>query len=152
VELKDVAKALTPEQERALLAATAEADSACGTATVLALNTAMRKDEIRLLRWEQIDLEKRTLTVGHSKREAGAGRLITLNLPAFEAPVRWAGRFPSVNASDCVFPSCENRQVDRARPTKGWRTAWRSALKRAGFHCRFHDLRVPSWLNLRRAI
>jgi integrase len=27
------------------------------------------------------------------------------------------------------------------RPTKGWRTAWRNALKRAGFHCRFHDLR-----------
>jgi integrase len=41
-----------------------------------------------------------------------------------------------------VFPWCENRQIDLSRPTKGWRTAWRSALKRAGFHCRFHDLRV----------
>jgi len=141
-ERKDVAKALTPEQERALLGATAEADSACHTATVLALNTAMRKDEIRLLRWEQIDLEKRTLTVGHSKTEAGTGRLITLNLPAFEALVRWAGRFPSVKPGDYVFPWCENRQIDLSRPTKGWRTAWRTALKRAGFHCRFHDLRV----------
>jgi hypothetical protein len=28
---------------------------------------------------------------------------------------------------------------DSRRP---WRTAWRSALKRAGFLCRFHDLRV----------
>jgi hypothetical protein len=28
---------------------------ACHTATVLALNTAMRKDEIRLLRWGQVD-------------------------------------------------------------------------------------------------
>jgi len=141
-ERKDVAKALTPEQERALLAATAEADSACHTATLLALNTAMRKDEIRLLRWEQIDLEKRTLTVGHSKTEAGSGRLITLNLPAFETLVRWAGRFPSVKPGDYVFPWCENRQVDLSRPTKGWRTAWRTALKRAEFHCRFHDLRV----------
>jgi len=141
-ERKDVAKALAPEQERALLAATAEADSACHTATVLALNTAMRKDEIRLLRWEQIDLGKRTLTVGRSKTEAGTGRLITLNLPAFEGLVRWAGRFPSVKPGDCVFPWCENRQIDPARPTKGWRTAWRSALKRAGLHCRFHDLRV----------
>jgi integrase len=112
-----------------LLAATAEADSACHTATVLALNTAMRKDEIRLLRWEQIDLEKRTLTVGHSKTAEGTGRLITLNLPAFQALMRWAGRFPSIKPGDYVFP-------------KGWRTAWRSALKRAGFHCRFHDLRV----------
>lgn len=141
-ERKDLAKALTTEQERALLAATAEADSACHTAAVLALNTAMRKDEIRLLRWEQIDLEKRTLTVGQSKTEAGTGRLITLNLPAFEALVRWAGRFPCVKPGDYVFPWCENRQTDRMRPTKGWRTAWRSALKRAGFHCRFHDLRV----------
>ena len=84
-ERKDIAKALTPEQERSLIAATAESDSACHTATVLALNTAMRKDEIRLLRWGQIDLEKRTLTVGRSKTEAGAGRLITVNLPAFGA-------------------------------------------------------------------
>lgn len=60
----------------------------------------------------------------------------------FEALVRWAGRFPSVKPGDYVFPWCENRQTDRMRPTKGWRTAWRSALKRAGFHCRFHDLRV----------
>jgi integrase len=141
-ERKDLAKALAPEQERALLTATAEADSACHTATVLALNTAMRKDEIRLLRWEQIDLEKRTLAVGRSKTKAGAGRLITLNLPAFEALIRWAGRFPSVKPGDYVFPWCENRRIDPARPTKGWRTAWRSALKRAGFHCRFHDLRV----------
>jgi integrase len=35
-----------------------------------------------------------------------------------------------------------NRQTDATRATKGWRTAWRHALKRAGFHCRFHDLRV----------
>ena len=48
-ERQDVAKALTPEQERTLVSATAEADSACHTATVLALNTAMRKGEIRLL-------------------------------------------------------------------------------------------------------
>ena len=142
-ERRDIAKALTPEQERDLLLRTAaEADSACHTATVLALNTAMRRNEIRLLRWEQIDFEKRTLTVGRSKTEAGTGRLITLNLPAFEALVRWASRFPGAKPADFVFPWCENRQVDPARPTKGWRTAWRTALKRAGFHCRFHDLRV----------
>jgi len=140
-ERSDVAKALTPEQECALLRATAERDSACHTATVLALNTAMRKDEIRLLRWEQVDLEERTLTVGRSKTEAGAGRLITLNPPAFEALVRWASRFPGTQPDHYVFPWCESRQIDATRPTKGWRTAWRNALKGAGFHCRFHDLR-----------
>jgi len=47
-------------------------------------------------------------------------------------------------AEDYVFPFCEHRQVDPTRPTKGWRTAWRHALKTAGFHCRFHDLRVTA--------
>lgn len=141
-ERHDVAKALTPEQEHALLGATAETDSACHTATVLALNTAMRKDEIRLLRWSQIDFEKRELIVGHSKTDAGTGRLITINQPAFEGLVHWASRFSNARADHYVFPWCEYRQIDATRPTKGWRTAWRHALKRAGFHCRFHDLRV----------
>jgi integrase len=140
-ERHDIGKALTPEQERTLLAATSEADSACHTAALLALNTAMRKDEIRLLRWGQIDLEKRFLIVGHSKTDAGTNRLITLNPPALQALVRWASLFKGAEPNHFVFPWCENRQIDPTRPTKGWRTAWRNALKRAGFHCRFHDLR-----------
>jgi integrase len=141
-ERHDAGNALTPQQEHALLGATAEADSACHTATVLALNTAMRKDEIRLLRWGQVDFEKRTLIVRRSKTEAGTGRLITLNSLAFDVLVRWARRFPTAGNEHYVFPWCENRQTDATRPTNGWRTAWRNALKRAGFHCRFHDLRV----------
>ncbi len=141
-ERHDLAKALTPEQECTLLHATAEADSACHTATVLALNTAMRRNEIRMVRWRQVDWERRTLTVGRSKTEAGTGRLIPLNAAAFEALVRWASRFPGAQPDHYVFPWCENRHLDPSRPTKGWRTAWRHALKRAGFHCRFHDLRV----------
>jgi hypothetical protein len=39
----------------------------------LALNTAMRKDEIRLLRWGQIDFENRAFIVGRSKTDAGTG-------------------------------------------------------------------------------
>jgi len=101
-ERHDVAKVLTPEQEQVLLGATAEADSACHTAAVLALNTAMRKDEIRLLRWEQVDFEKPTLIVGRSKTEKGVGHLITLNVPAFEALIRWVGRFPAAKADPYV--------------------------------------------------
>lgn len=63
-ERTDVGMALSPEQERVLLQATSAIDSACHTATVLCWNTAMRSDEIRRLRWSQIDLEKRTLVVG----------------------------------------------------------------------------------------
>jgi integrase len=109
-ERHDVGKALTPEQERALLKATDETDSACHTATLLALNTTMRRSEIRLLRWEQVDLEKRVLDVGKSKTEAGEGRPIPLNVPAFEALVRWAGRSQDTNPEHYVFPWCESRR------------------------------------------
>lgn len=140
-ERHDIGKALTPEQERALLQATAESDSACHTATTIALHTTMRSDEIKKLRWLQVDLERRVLTVGQSKTDAGEGRPIPLNVVVFEALVHWAGRFPNARPEHYVFPWCENRQIDPSRPTKGWRTAWRNALKRTGFRCRFHDLR-----------
>jgi hypothetical protein len=50
-------------------------------------------------------------------------------------------RVPEPPARDYVFPWCESKQVEPLRPTKGWRTAWRNACKRAGFKLRFHDLR-----------
>jgi integrase len=127
-ERKDVGRALTPEEEYRLLEAAHKSDSACYTAVVLALNTGMRKNEIRTLRWDQIEFAQRTLTVGHSKTAAGTGRLIPLNATAFDALARWAGRFPEAKSEQPVFPL-------------GWRTAWRHALKLAGVRCRFHDLR-----------
>jgi hypothetical protein len=84
---------------------------------------------------------RRVPVVGHSKTDAGEGRPIPLNSTAFEVLVRWAGRYPDAGPNHYVFPWCENRQTDLSRPTRGWRTAWRHALKLAGFHCRFHDLR-----------
>jgi integrase len=143
-ERRDIGKALTPDEESRLLKATAQTDSACHTATLLALNTAMRRDELRKLTWGQIDWEKRTLTVGKSKTAEGSGRVIPLNPAAFTALVRWAGRFPQAQPEHYVFPWCESRHLDPTRPTGGWRTAWRNALKRAGLKLRFHDLRVTA--------
>ncbi len=147
-ENKDVGKALTHDEECRLLKATENADSACHTATVLALNTAMREDEIRRLQWRQIDWQNRMVTVGRSKTAAGAGRVIPLNLAAFDALIKWAGRFQDAKAEHYVFPWCESRQIDPTKPTKGWRTAWRNALKRASVKSRFHDLRVTCIIKL----
>jgi integrase len=146
----DIGKALTREEEKKLL-------TACGTnallnaVVTLALNTALRKNEIRTLRWSQIDFEKRTVTVGRSKTQAGTGRVIPLNQPAFDALVKWAGRLIESSAGDYVFPACEaagierkhpdRERIDPTRPIKSWRSAWRAALKRAGLQLRFHDLR-----------
>jgi integrase len=138
---KGLGYALTPEEESRLLTECAKTDSACYTAAVLALNTTMRKNEIRKLRWPQVDLFERLLTVGKSKTDAGTGRLIPLNPAAVKALAGWSERFPDRQPEHYVFPWCEHRQIDLSRPTKGWRTAWRHACKRAGLKVRFHDLR-----------
>jgi integrase len=58
-EHSDIGKALTRDEEKKLLNAV----------VTLALNTALRKNEIRTLRWNQIDFEKRTVTVGRAKTQ-----------------------------------------------------------------------------------
>jgi integrase len=115
------------------------------------LRTALRKNEIRTLQWNQIDLFRKELTVGKTKTEGGSGRLIPLNPLAFAALIKWAGRFPDAKPEDYVFPACEaagierehpdEERIDPAKPIKSWRSAWRAALKRAGLTIRFHDLR-----------
>jgi integrase len=140
-ERKDIGRALAPEEETRLLAECAKTDSACYSATVLALNTTMCKDEIRKLRWSQVDLFEGVLTVGKGKTDARTGRLIPLNPSAVKALADWGMGFPNRQPEDYVFPWCESRKVEPLRPTKGWRTAWRNACKRAGLKVRFHDLR-----------
>jgi integrase len=48
-------------------------------ALALDLNTGLRDKELRQIRWRQVDLvDKKALTVGKSKTEAGTGRLVPL--------------------------------------------------------------------------
>jgi integrase len=149
-EHSDIGKALTRDEEKKLLTACGS-NALLNAVVTLALNTALRKNEIRTLRWSQIDFEKRTVTVGRSKTQAGTGRMIPLNQPAYDALVRWAGRLVESNAEDYAFPACEaagierkhpdRERIDPSRPIKSWRSAWRAALKRASLQLRFHDLR-----------
>jgi integrase len=125
---KDVGRCLSSNEEQRLLTECAKADSACYTAVVIALNTAMRKDEIRRLTWGQVDFFQGVLTVGQSKTAAGTGRALPLNASAMKALADWGKRFPDRQPAEYLFPL-------------GWRKAWRNALKRAGFKVRFHDLR-----------
>jgi integrase len=75
-------KALTPEEEAALLEAalvpevidgekmdlTATRSPVIHPAIMLALNTTMRESEIRRLRWNQVAFVKRIITVGKDKK------------------------------------------------------------------------------------
>jgi integrase len=112
-----------------LLARCATVDSACYAATVLALNTTMRKDEIRKLRWKQVDLFEGVLTVGKSKTDAGTGRVIPLNPAARRALADWGNSFTDRMPEHYIFPWCESRHVDLSKATQGWRTAWRRVTR-----------------------
>jgi integrase len=150
----DVGRAISREEESRLLATCqASRSRSLYTAVVIALNTCARYSELRLLKWEQIDFAARTLRVGASKTEAGAGRVLPLNDRAFAVLSFWAGLFPGREPNHCVFPTerygaagngFKNPHTYNSDPTKPigrWKEAWESAKIRAGVQCRFHDLR-----------
>jgi len=113
-------------------------------ALVLALNTTMRACEIKALRWHDVDLLSKTITVRKSKTSAGQ-RVIPINTDALTALRELYSRASVIRGSapdHYVFPACENGRFDPATPQKSWRSAWRSLRKAAGIPgLRFHDLR-----------
>jgi len=113
-------------------------------AMVLALNTTMRACEIKGLKWMDINFSDSTLTIRHSKTDAGR-RVIPLNGDARRAVLQLRERatvLGFVDPDHHVFPKCENGQIDPNKPQKSWRSAWRSLRKAAGLpKLRFHDLR-----------
>ena len=149
----DVGRAISAAEERRLLdACNASRSRSLLPAVTLALNTGMRYSEIRLLRWSQVDLHARRLTVGRTKTESGSGRTIPLNDRATAMVMFWAERFPERKPQHFVFASerygiaGNNRRAhayntDPTHPIKTWKEAWESARDVADVRCRFHDLR-----------
>lgn len=149
----DIGKALSPKDEKKLLDACADSRSrSLLPAVLLALNTGMRYSELRLLRWRQVDLQRRTVRVGKSKTEAGTGRTIPLNNKATEVLKFWADQFPNREPEQFVFPSerygaggdkfkpCVY-DIDPERPINSWKESWESVKEDTGVEIRFHDLR-----------
>lgn len=149
----DIGKSLSAEEEKKLLEACGESRSrSLFPAVMVALNTGMRYSELRLQRWNQVDLERRTIRVGKSKTEAGTGRTIPLNDRATKVLQFWADQFPKRKAEHFVFPSerygaggddfepCVY-DIDVKQPIKSWKEAWESAKERVKVTVRFHDLR-----------
>jgi integrase len=119
---------------------------------LLALNTGMRYSELRLLRWQQLDLGRRTVRVGKSKTKAGTGRVIPLNDKATKVLKFWAEQFPTREAEHYVFPSERYGaggdkfeptvyDIDPTRAINSWKEAWESVKENAEVVIRFHDLR-----------
>lgn len=150
---EDVGQALSEDEEERLLKACAASTSRSLLVVVtLALNTGMRHDEMRLLRWRQVDLGNEAITVGKSKTEHGAGRAVPLNQRALGALKGWARQFPEKKPQHYVFPSEKigisgdleipiAYDTDPKKPILSWKTSWTTARTAAGVNCRFHDIR-----------
>jgi integrase len=100
-------------------------------AMLLALNTTMRGCELKALRWSDVDLLGKVLTIRKSKTDAGE-RVVPLNRSAFRAVLELRERaqaFGGLNPTDFLFPACENAVIDPKRPQKSWRSAWRQLAR-----------------------
>jgi integrase len=165
---QNVGKAYDPQQKAALLKAAGVGHGPAGAkptrkqpgtrspfikpALALAFNTGMRDAEIRTLTWDQVDFDKRILTVGKSKTDAGEGRTIPLNaelLLALKAHASWYTRKIGTSKPEWyVFPGRvgkpkrgEDWPLVPTRPVSTLKTAWRNVKKKAGVEGRFHDTR-----------
>lgn len=100
---------------------------------MVAVNTSCRKVELLTLRWADVDLFTRALSIERSKTEAGH-RLIPLNDDAMAAFARLRKRAEMVGGGapeHFVFPACENAVFNFEQHQKTFRTAWRTLVKAA---------------------
>ena len=140
---ENIGRALTYEEKVKLLkrAASRHEWQTAAWAARLALNTTMRGCEIKGLRWSDVDMIGRALTVKRSKTEAGE-RVIPLNADAWEVILALYRRsqglggfelgnflFPAIKPDRKAQQTDESRRgkekIDPTRPMKTWRTAWR---------------------------
>lgn len=147
-ESKGAGQALSTEQEQKLLDAAAKNRSEMVRQFIrIALLTGMRVNEIRTLKWEQVDLENQTLKVGKAKTSAGSGRVIPMNPQLFATLAEYAGWLArkldrTIEPGWYVFPfTNRGLPIDPLRPVTTIKTAWEAVRTAAGVSCRFHDLR-----------
>ncbi len=143
---RQIAKAFTPEDKAAMLAAAKKRRSpAIYPALMLALHAGVRDAELRGLQWDRVDLERAFLTVGKSKTEAGEGRTIPLNgdlLKALKDHAAWyLDKFGETRGEWFVFPFGKPQPTDPTRGTTTFKTVWAGVKKDAGVTGRWHDNR-----------
>ncbi len=132
-EPRSIGRAMALDEKMRLLAVAGQRPEwqAVRLAMILALNTTMRGCELKSLRWRDVDLMEKLLTIRKSKTAAGE-RVIPLNSVAFDAVLELrelAKEFGRVEPDHFLFPSCEYGHIDPTRPQKSWRSAWRQLTK-----------------------
>ncbi len=167
----DIGRAITPEEESALVQACGQSRSrSLVPFVILAIETGARYGVIRTLQWGSVDFESRCLKWGKDKTAAGTGRVIPLSQRATAALSFWATHFSDRKPEHYVFPAerygaagdefcAKAYDIDPSKPIGNIKEAWAAAKLRAGrvlrenspgensgkpiepLICRFHDLR-----------
>src|SRR5208337_4764969 len=107
--------------------------------------TGFRTGEALGLRWKQVNLFDRTITVGRAKTSSGTGRVIPINddLATTLASHRaWFDeRFGEPQPEQFVFPFGSPQPTSPDRQITDISSGWDLVRKKAGVSCRLHDLR-----------
>jgi integrase len=107
---------------------------------LLSLNTGVRRGELFALRWEDINLQTKTLTVRGKTAKSGQTRHIPLNAECLAVLCAWRQQVPD---EGLVFPGKYGGRADNVRK------AWGGVLRLAGIpNFRWHDLRHTFASNL----
>lgn len=108
----------------------------------LAMNTGLRRGEIFGLRWGDLDLPRRQLTVDASNAKTDRRRHVQLNEAAVQALTEWRG---VVFGDSIPGPGSQAKLVFESQGGARYvtiKTAWASLLQRAGISdFRLHDCR-----------
>jgi integrase len=145
-ERKDVGRAVSPEEQGRLLdVAVTLRSPVVRTAIPLLMLTGLRSGEALSLRWRQVDLFNRTVTVGRAKTSSGTGRVIPINddLAKLLASHRawFTERFGEPQSDHCVFPFGSPQPTDPEKPVTDISSGWDLVRSLSGVSCRLHDLR-----------
>ena len=145
-ERKDIGRAISPAGQGKLLDAAATLRSpVIRTVIPLLMLTGLRSGEAQSLRWRQVDLYERTITVGRAKTSSGTGRVIPINddLASVLASHRawFTERFGEPQPDQCVFPFGSPQPTDPNKPVTDISSGWDLVRSLAGVSCRLHDLR-----------
>ena len=142
-ERDDVGRAITSEEEAALVQACSQSRSrSLAPFVILALETGARYGTIRTLLWGNVDLGDRCLKWGKDKTAAGTGRIVPLSQRAVSALGVWAEHFPNKKPEHYVFPaerygaggdefSAKVHHLDPSKPIGSIKEAWEAARARA---------------------
>jgi integrase len=103
-ERQDAGRALSAEEESALLLECGRSRSRILLPFVVLALEGARFNTIRTLQWKNINLGNRCLQFGKDKTTAGTGRLVPLNQRALAALTFWAQQFPNRGPEHYVFP------------------------------------------------